>query len=173
MTNLIANPWTDADLREEILPGTYLVRLGRHGDARGYITKLWQAGDDAPILGEVYMSAVHPGIVKGWHRHRTMTLRLACVSGAVMVGLMDERSEESRMRRLFLSDGKPPYTYCYSGLVVPPGVWTGFRAVEDSASAAVILNLASHPHDDAEMDRLPPYFWAQFDWGEYDGRVSG
>jgi dTDP-4-dehydrorhamnose 3,5-epimerase len=168
MTGLIDNAWT-----EEILPGAHLVRLERRRDDRGYITKLWQAGGGAPIVEEVYMTAVHPGIVKGWHKHRIMTLRLVCVSGAVMVGLVDERTDDTRIRRLFLSDGKPPYTYCYSGLMVPPGVWTGFRAVEHSESAAVILNLASHAHDDAEMDRVLPSTWEEkFDWGPYDRGVS-
>lgn len=177
MTALPPNPFSDYGSMEQIVPGAYRVPLGRLGDERGYITKLWQEAeapedDSAPLLREVYLSAVHPGIIKGWHRHKNMTLRFACVSGAVMVGLIYDNlpaSVRPLTGRIFISDGAPPYSYCYAGLLIEPGIWVAFRPVEGSGRTAVILNLASHVHADEEIERrYPRDFHPDFDWGDYD-----
>lgn len=158
--SLKPNPF-DSHNAEVVLPGVLRVQLERLTDARGYVSKLWQEpGFD---LKEVYLTAVNPGVVKGWHRHKQMTLRLVCVSGAVMVGL----GNGEKTARVFLSDGKPPFSYCYGGLIVSPGIWAGFRAVEGSGQIAVVLNLASHVHEDGEIERENiSNLYPEFDWGE-------
>ena len=34
-------------------------------------------------FGEIYFTTVYEGVVKGWHKHREMTLNYACVFGRV------------------------------------------------------------------------------------------
>ena len=38
-------------------------------------------------FGEIYFSSVYPGVIKGWHRHRDMTLNYACVFGRIKLVL--------------------------------------------------------------------------------------
>ena len=42
-------------------------------------------------FGEIYFSTIYPGVVKGWHRHREMTLNYACVHGRIKLVLYDDR----------------------------------------------------------------------------------
>lgn len=113
-------------------------------------------------FGEIYFSVVKPGVVKGWHLHRTMTLNYAVPSGEIRLVLYDGR-EGSRTRgevqeiRLGPDDDK---------LVrVPSGVWNGFLGLGDRPS--IVANCATEPHDPAEMVRLPPRTpEIPYDWGE-------
>jgi dTDP-4-dehydrorhamnose 3,5-epimerase-like enzyme len=59
-------------------------------DARGDVRQFVTAGANGRI-GEVYFSTVWPGVIKGYHLHKRMTLRYTCVVGVVLVGLADAR----------------------------------------------------------------------------------
>jgi dTDP-4-dehydrorhamnose 3,5-epimerase len=172
MGSLIPNPLGREELVElEPLPGVRLIRLPEARDERGSVTKLWQEAIGCPILGEVYLSSVNPGAVKGWHLHKRMTLRYICVQGAVLVGLHDMRGYESKsVPFVILSDGTAPWEAHRYALIVPPGVANGFRAVHQTIGGATILNLANMPHDPDEIKRIP-LSDIDFDWGPHE--VSG
>ena len=42
-------------------------------------------------FGEIYFTSIYPGVVKGWHRHREMTLNYACIFGRIKLVLYDDR----------------------------------------------------------------------------------
>jgi dTDP-4-dehydrorhamnose 3,5-epimerase len=118
-------------------------------------------------LGEAYFSVVNPKVVKAWHLHHEMTLRYVCVFGRVMVGLCDQRKASptrGAIAKVYLEGGGADYKI----LVVPPGVWNGFRSVFDGI--AIVANFADMPHQPSgELERMPPGLcpWP-FDWGEYE-----
>lgn len=150
------------------IAGCYTYPLENLRDDRGAILKVWRKdGDiiDAADIGEVYLSMVKPGVVKAWHLHRDMTLRYVCVAGRVMVGMYDNRAT-SPTRGTMLK----VYLECFGGdyqmLVIPKGVWNGFRSVGDCT--ALVLNLPDLPHDPKEIERMHPRDagWA-FDFGAY------
>lgn len=150
------------------IDGCFTYPLESKRDERGAILKVWRR--DADIInpqdiGEVYLSLVKPGVVKGWHLHHKMTLRYVCVSGRVMVGLYDNRTE-SPTRGTMLKVYMEGIGSDYQMLVVPPGVWNGFRSVGDTT--ALVLNLPDLPHDPHEIERMLPRDagWS-FDWGAY------
>ena len=39
-------------------------------------------------------------------------------------------------------------------MVIPPGVWTGFKGMTESA---IVANCATHPHDPSLTERLDPF----------------
>jgi len=100
-------------------------------------------------FGEAYFSMVLPGAVKGWKRHREMTLNLICPQGAVRV-VVHAGEPHVDMLDVVLSPDAPD-TYCR--LTVPPGHWVGFAGWSEGPN--LILNLASCLHDPAEADTLP------------------
>jgi len=118
-------------------------------------------------IGEGYFSIVNPKVVKAWHLHRKMTLRYICVFGRVMVGLCDQRNgspTRGAIAKVYLEGGGQDYKV----LVVPPGVWNGFRSVIDGIG--IVANFADLPHQPSgEMDRIDPGMcpWP-FDWGDYE-----
>ena len=48
-------------------------------------------------------------------------------------------------------------------MVIPPGVWNGFKGMSDPF--AIVANCCTHPHDPSRSDRLDPFTEAiPYDW---------
>lgn len=122
-------------------------------DERGKIMHMMRADDPAfEGFGEIYFSVVYPGVIKGWHLHRAMTLNYAVVSGSIKLVLYDERESSptrGELMELFIGEAN------YARVTIPPGVWNGFKGV--GVQPAIVANLATIPHDPAEISRLDPF----------------
>lgn len=134
-----------------MIEGLRRLPLPVRRDARGAVLPLLRA-DRAPFerFGEVYVSLVHPGQVKGWNRHRRVTCNLAAVAGRVRFLLLDgraDRASRGELQELWLSPEE------HALLVVPPGLWMSFGAV--GAADGLVVNCASEPHDPDEVERRP------------------
>lgn len=105
-------------------------------------------------FGEVYFSCVAPGAVKAWRRHTRMTMQLAVPSGAVEFVLYDARPDSPSNGELQIETLSPDSADTYALLIVPPGIWNGFRGV--AANMSIVANCASIPHDPTEAATLPP-----------------
>jgi dTDP-4-dehydrorhamnose 3,5-epimerase len=108
---------------------------------------------DAPHFtgfGEIYFSSIHGGMVKGWRRHRRMTLNLAVPVGRVRLVLYDDRGRSP-------SHGKTQEVLLghdlYKLVIVPPGVWSAFQGLDPNTS--LVANCASLPHDPTEAENRP------------------
>ena len=135
-----------------MIAGVAVHPLRRIPDERGMVMHMLRA--DAPHFeqfGEIYFSTVYPNVVKGWHRHRRMTLNYAVVSGMIKLVLYDDRDgspTRSEVMELFVGDDN------YVLVTVPPLVWNGFKGV--GTRPAIVANCATVPHDPAEIERLDP-----------------
>ncbi len=148
---------------EACIEGVRIVPLRRIPDERGTIMHMLRADDPHFIgFGEIYFSTVYRDVIKGWHRHREMTLNYACVHGRVKLALYDDRSD-SATRGVIMEQFLGPDHYAL--VQIPPGVWNGFKGMSDPL--AIIANCCTHPHDPSanRTDRLDP--WANdipYDW---------
>lgn len=107
-------------------------------------------------FGEAYFSSVLHGEVKGWKRHRRMTLNLVVPSGEIRFVLYDDRDDSScKFYEVLLSRQN------YYRLTVPPGIWLAFAGCSEDLN--LLLNLASIEHDPTESDNRPLEEIA-FDW---------
>jgi dTDP-4-dehydrorhamnose 3,5-epimerase len=135
------------------IEGVGVVELRRIPDERGTIYHMLRADDPHFIsFGEIYFTSVYPGVVKGWHRHREMTLNYACILGRIKLVLYDDRPESSTvgtLQELFLG------TDHYALVTIPPGIWTGFKGMTEPY--ALVANCCTHPHDPARTERLDPF----------------
>jgi dTDP-4-dehydrorhamnose 3,5-epimerase len=135
------------------IEGVRVIGLRRIPDERGTIFHMLSKSDPHfTEFGEIYFSSVYPGIVKGWHRHREMTLHYACVFGRVKLVLYDERPEsqtKGQLMEIFLGPDD------YSLVIIPPEVWNGFKGMSDPY--AIVANCCSHPHDPSRSSRLDPF----------------
>lgn len=168
-----------------MISDVYITDLQSFRDERGIVMKgipnikiqhkllLEFDGENNPYceIGEVYFSRVNPDVVKGWHRHRIMTLHYVCVAGRVMVGLYDDR-EDSPTRGNIMKIELADQGVHYRMITIPPSVWNGFRALDGDVRGATICNFASHYHDPEEIERIhPDEAGFPFDWGAY--RLAG
>ena len=146
-----------------MIDGVLVTPLKIIHDDRGAVMHMLRA--DAPHFrgfGEIYFSAVNPGAVKAWKRHREMTLNLAVVAGRLRLVLYDDRTGSAThgdvQEIVFGPDDG------YALVTVPPGVWSGFACADDVP--ALMANCATLMHDPAEAETLPPdtdripYRWA-------------
>jgi dTDP-4-dehydrorhamnose 3,5-epimerase len=140
---------TDASAIE----GVGIVQLRRIPDERGTIYHMLRADEPHFIdFGEIYFTSIYPGVVKGWHRHREMTLNYACIFGRIKLVLYDDRpgsTTAGNLQELFLGPDQ------YVLVTIPPGIWTGFKGMTEPQ--AIIANCCTHPHDPARTDRLDPF----------------
>jgi dTDP-4-dehydrorhamnose 3,5-epimerase len=134
------------------IDGVEVVPLRRIADQRGAVYHMLKATDPHFVrFGEIYFSAVFPGVVKGWKSHTRMISNYACIFGRIKLVLYDSRPSsptEKQLMELFLGPDE------YSLVLIPPGVWHAFQGV--SEPLAILANCATEPHDPAEFDRLEP-----------------
>ena len=135
------------------IDGLLVVPLRRIPDERGTILHMLRATDPHfEAFGEIYFSMIYPGVVKGWHRHREMTLNYACVHGRVKVVCYDDRvgsPTRGSLMEIFLGPEN------YSLVVIPPEVWNGHKGM--GVEPALVANCATHAHDPSRSDRLDPF----------------
>ena len=136
-----------------MIEGVAVRPLRRIPDERGTVMHMLRADDPHfQRFGEIYFSTVYPGVVKGWHRHRLMTINYAVVSGMIKLLLYDDRegsATHAEVMELFLGDQN------YVLVTVPPLIWNGFKGV--GTTPAIVANCATIVHDPAEIERLDPF----------------
>jgi dTDP-4-dehydrorhamnose 3,5-epimerase len=103
-------------------------------------------------FGEVYFSVVYPGVIKGWHLHRTMVLNYAVPVGLIKLVLFDSR-EDSPTRGELMELFTGPENY--SLIQIPPGIWNGFKGI--GTTPALLVNCSTIPHDPEEIARMDPF----------------
>lgn len=129
-----------------------MVPLRRIPDERGTVMHMLRRTDPHFIeFGEIYFSTVYPGVVKGWHLHREMTLNYSCVHGRIKLVVYDDRdgsATRGHLEEIFLG----PDNYCL--VQIPPGLWNGFKGM--GSEPAIVANCCTHPHDPSRSERLDP-----------------
>ena len=102
-------------------------------------------------FGEAYFSCIKPGAIKGWKKHKEMTLNLI-----VPVGLIRFCIFGSKLSGGINYDEAPIEVLVgaqrYSRLTIPPNLWVGFQGLYSEES--MLLNVASHEHDSRECEVL-------------------
>jgi dTDP-4-dehydrorhamnose 3,5-epimerase len=99
-------------------------------------------------FGEVYFSEVIGGKIKGWKRHRRMTMNLVVVLGTVRFILHDG----AETRRDYVVSAEEEARY--GRLTVPPGLWMAFQGIGSGCNLLMNLANCAHDPDEAETCRL-------------------
>ncbi len=135
-----------------MIEGVAVVPLRRIPDERGTVHHMLKRTDPHFIeFGEIYFTTVYRDVIKGWHRHREMTLNYACINGRIKLVLFDDRegsATRGELMEVFLGPDD------YSLVVIPPGVWNGFKGMDETS---IVANCCTHPHDPSRSDRLDPF----------------
>lgn len=150
-----------------MIDGVRVERLEGHEDERGRLVPLFREDDPAvPRFGQVHLTTVHRGAIKGWRRHRERTDCLAAVRGTVRVGLYDARPgspTEGEVNEFFIGERSP------LRLTIPPGVWFGLKGVGEGEALVVVLTDRAHDALDPDEERLDPHVnEIPFDWERRD-----
>lgn len=148
-----------------MIDGVEINQLNIIPDERGMILKMLR--NDDPVFkefGEIYFSLIYPGVVKGWHIHKKMTLNYAVISGLIKLVLFDDRDAsptKGEVQEIFL--GRENYKL----VTIPPMIWNGFKGI--GTEPAIVANCATIPHDPDEIERMDPFENdIPYDWARKD-----
>lgn len=135
-----------------MIQGVVTYPLKQIPDERGVIMHMLREDDPQfERFGEIYFSVVYPGVIKGWHLHKRMTLNYAVVFGMIKLVLYDDRQESTsfgEIMEVFLGEDN------YSLVKIPPGIWNGFKGIGTTKS--IVANCATLPHESDEIIRMDP-----------------
>ncbi len=136
-----------------MIDGVLIQALRQIPDERGKVMHMLRSDDlHFERFGEIYFTTVYPGVVKGWHIHKEMTLNYAVITGSIKLVLYDEREASptrGELMEIFMGDGN------YVLVKIPPKVWNGFKGI--GVVPAIVANCATLPHDPDEISRLDPH----------------
>jgi len=136
-----------------MIEGVSVKPLRQILDERGKIMHMIRNDDpDFINFGEIYFSCIYPGIIKGWHLHKKMTLNYAVPFGTIKLVLYDDRASSKtrgELQEIFLG----PENYCL--VRIPPLVLNGFKGIGTTPS--IVANCTTIPHDPDDIERVDPF----------------
>ena len=151
-----------------MIEGVKVRKLRHIPDERGYLMEMLRSDwEEYDKFGQVYITAVYPGVVKGWHYHKIQTDHFICVHGMAKVVLYDGREgspTHGEVNEFFMGDQNPML------LKIPPGVMHGFKGI--SQEMALIVNVPTELYNYEQPDeyRLPAHTdEIPYDWSRKDG----
>jgi dTDP-4-dehydrorhamnose 3,5-epimerase len=133
------------------IEGVLLTPLKNVGDERGRVMHVLRS--DAPFFekfGEVYISAIFPGVTKGWKLHTVASGNLAVPIGALRFVLHDTRKDSPTFGAFDdITIGEENYQL----LTVPPGVVYAWRNA--GSTTAYVINCSTEVWTPEESTNLP------------------
>jgi len=151
-----------------MINGVQLKTLRPIPDERGMVMELLRSDDELfEKFGQVYVSTVYPGVVKGWHYHKIQTDHFAIVRGMAKVVLYDDRDgspTRGELAEFFIGEQNPAL------LKIPPMVLHGVKGI--GAEPAYMINCPTEPYNAEHPDeyRRPPDDPAiPYDWQRKEG----
>jgi len=151
-----------------VIEGVKIKRLKLIPDERGFLMEMMR--DDVEFFqkfGQVYLSVVYPGVVKGWHYHKKQTDHFVFVKGMAKVVLYDDR-EGSRTRgevnEFFMGEHNPIL------LVIPPFVLHGMKGIGSEPAYLVNTPTEHYIYYHPDEFRVPPHSpEVPYNWEGKDG----
>ena len=132
------------------IEGLILTPLKRIQHPKGDVLHGLKKSDaEYSSFGEAYFSTINNGEIKGWNKHKMMTLNLIVPFGEVTFVIYDKR-ESSRSKGKFFKVTLSQANY--QRLTVPPGLWLAFKGKSNDIN--LILNIADMEHDPDEIEKM-------------------
>lgn len=145
----------DQNLIDGVLVTPQKRILNPNGDI---LHALKSSGPGYAGFGEAYFSTVHAGAIKGWKRHRRVTLNLVVPVGMIRFVIHDDRANSlTNGRFMDIKLGGESH----ARLTVPPGLWMAFQGCSESHN--LLLNIIDEEHDSKEADNVD-LSTISFDW---------
>ena len=137
-------------------------------DERGYLMEMLRSDwEEFERFGQVYLTAVYPGVVKGWHYHKKQTDHFICVHGMAKVVLYDGRQgspTHGEVNEFFMGELHPIL------LKIPSGVMHGFKGIGQEMALIVNVPTELYNYDEPDEYRLPPHTdQIPYDWALKEG----
>ncbi len=122
-------------------------------DERGKLMEILRSDDDLfERFGQVYITTVYPGVVKGWHCHSKQIDHFTVVSGMVKMVLADLREgspTKGEIQEFFVGKDNPIL------VKIPAGVYHGIKGIGTTEAIALNVPTEVYNYDTPDEIRLP------------------
>ena len=152
-----------------MIEGVKVKRLKVIPDERGLLMEMMRDDDEFfQKFGQVYLSVVYPGVVKGWHYHKKQTDHFVFVKGMAKVVLYDTREESAdasgEVNEFFMGEHNPIL------LVIPPLRAARHEGHRRRARVPVNTPTEHYVYDQPDEFRVAPDDPSiPYDWSRKDG----
>jgi dTDP-4-dehydrorhamnose 3,5-epimerase len=151
-----------------MIDGVRVKRLKVIPDERGMLMEMLRDDDEFfQRFGQVYLSVVYPGVVKGWHYHRKQTDHFVFVKGMAKVVLYDGRDgskTKGEINEYFMGENNPIL------LVIPPLVLHGMKGIGVEPAYLINVPTEHYVYEDPDEFRVDPNSPdVPYDWSRKDG----
>jgi len=151
-----------------MIEGVRVRKLRLIPDERGFLMELMRSDwEEFEKFGQVYVTAVFPGVVKAWHYHKFQTDHFVCIQGMAKVVLYDMREgspTHGEVNEFFMGTLNPIM------LKIPQGVAHGFKGISQEMTLIVNVPTELYNYEQPDEYRLPAHSKEiPYEWGRKDG----
>ncbi|MDP1695949.1 MAG: methyltransferase domain-containing protein [archaeon] len=135
------------------LLGAEIKPLKIFANDQGYLFETLRADDKIfeGKFGQVLVSEVYPGVIKGLHLHRKQTDYTTCIKGNIKYILAKEVDGKVQIKTLIIGEKNPIL------IKTPPGLWHGYSPLaNEKATILHLMDVTFDPKDD-DTERKEPY----------------
>ncbi len=146
-----------------MIDGVVVKKLRVVPDERGHLMEMLRSDDEVfEKFGQVYLTTIYPGIIKGWHMHARQDDNVVCVRGMIKLVLYDAREDSAtrgEVSELFPGENNPVLVH------IPRGVYHGWKCISEHEAYVVNVPNELYDYDEPDELRLPydtdeiPYDW--------------
>jgi len=152
----------------KMIEGVKVRKLRLIPDERGFLMEMVRSDwEEYEKFGQTYITAVYPGVVKGWHYHKIQTDHFVCVHGMAKVVLYDSREDSpthGEINEFFMGTLNPIM------LKIPKGVMHGFKGISEEMTLIVNVPTELYNYQEPDEYRLPAHTdQIPYDWSCQDG----
>lgn len=145
------------------IDGVTVTELKLLPNAMGRLMEVQRADDpDFPGFGQAYITQTFNGVVKAWYRHHRQIDQIAVVTGLLQLVLYDDRegsTTHGQVDQIIMGELQPRL------VLIPPGIWHGFKAIGDTSTFLLHLNSEAFDFAAPDEERRPlddpaiPFTW--------------
>ncbi|MEK6826507.1 MAG: dTDP-4-dehydrorhamnose 3,5-epimerase family protein [Nanoarchaeota archaeon] len=102
-------------------------------------------------FGQVLVSVLYPGVIKGLHKHQFQTDYTTCIKENIKYCVVKEKDGKPEIETYIIGEKNPVV------IKVPPGIWHGYSPL--GGKEAIVLHLMDKTYDpkNDDTERKDPY----------------
>lgn len=135
INNNTINYIADTTQKSDLIPGVEIKKMNVFANDQGYLFETIRSDDKMydGKFGQVLVSELYPGVIKGLHLHNNQTEYTTCLKGNIKYVAIKETPNGPIINTFIIGEKNPII------VKVPPGVWHGYTSLENKSATLMYL----------------------------------
>lgn len=131
----------DITQKSELIEGVEIKKINIFANDQGYLFETIRSDDEIyeGKFGQVLISEVYPGVIKGLHLHKNQTEYTTCLKGNIKYVIIKETENKPIINTFIIGEKNPMI------IKTPPEVWHGYTPLENKS--ATLMYIMDKPYD--------------------------